>query len=137
MKKCWCQQNSWDVSRDLFIFWMFFRKGIIVSRFIIIGHVWQILGSGGVFALLHPWAAMKRPILIMSKRTTLKVCVPKKKKIMWKRVKLPYIIGEKKMNILLQLMRLPRCLCPFCSRSQWNPLKNKWSRNPWKFRKSY
>ena len=25
VKRCWCQQNSSDVSRDLYIYWIFFR----------------------------------------------------------------------------------------------------------------
>ena len=44
VKKCWCQQNSRAVSRDLYVFWIFFTSGIAVSSFIIVGYVWQILG---------------------------------------------------------------------------------------------
>ena len=40
MKKCWCQQNSRDVSRDSCIFWIFLRWGITVPSFIIVGCVW-------------------------------------------------------------------------------------------------
>ena len=43
VKKYWCQQNSRGVSRDSYIFWIFFGWGITVPRFIIVGFVWQIL----------------------------------------------------------------------------------------------
>ena len=43
MKNYWCQQNSKGVSRDSYIFWVFFRLGIAVTSFIIVGYVWQIL----------------------------------------------------------------------------------------------
>ena len=46
MKKCWCQQNSRDVSSDLYIFWVFPRYGITAPSFIIVGYMWQILGRG-------------------------------------------------------------------------------------------
>ena len=49
VKKWWCQQNSRGVSRDSYIFRIFFRWGIIVSRFIIAGYVWQILRRGTFF----------------------------------------------------------------------------------------
>ena len=41
-KKYWWQQNSKFVSRDSYIFWIFFGWGIIVASFIIVGYVWQI-----------------------------------------------------------------------------------------------
>ena len=41
-KKFWWQQNSKFVSRDSYIFWIFFGWGIIVASFIIVGYVWQI-----------------------------------------------------------------------------------------------
>ena len=50
VKKGWCQQNSEGVSRDSYIFWIFFRQGITVPILIVAGYVWQILGSGGLFA---------------------------------------------------------------------------------------
>ena len=62
VKKCWCQQNSECVSRDSYIFRIFFRQGITVPIFIIVGYLWQILGREGLFAP-HPWAAPKMPIL--------------------------------------------------------------------------
>ena len=45
VKKCWCQQNSRGVSLDSYIFWIFFRQGIIVPSFFIVGYMWQILGE--------------------------------------------------------------------------------------------
>ena len=30
VKKCWCQWNWGGVSRDSYIFWIFFRQGIII-----------------------------------------------------------------------------------------------------------
>ena len=50
-EKCRCQQNLKGVSRDSYIFSIFFRKGITVTSFIIAGHVWQISGRGSLFAL--------------------------------------------------------------------------------------
>ena len=50
--KCWCQQNFRVLSRDPYIFWVFFRLGIIVPSFITVGYVRQILGRGGLFG--HP-----------------------------------------------------------------------------------
>ena len=49
MKKCWCQQNSKGVSRDSYIFWVFFSQGITVPSFMIVGYVWQISGRWGLF----------------------------------------------------------------------------------------
>ena len=46
MKKCWCRQNWWSVSRDLYIFVVFFRSGKTVLSFIIFGYVQHILGRG-------------------------------------------------------------------------------------------
>ena len=47
VKKCWCQQNSRDVSRDLYIFWIFLRSGITLPSVIIVGYVWEILERRG------------------------------------------------------------------------------------------
>ena len=61
MKKCWCQQNSWIVSRDLNNFWIFFRQGTIVPSFIIVRFMWQTLGRGVL--LLSPYvSSLKKPI---------------------------------------------------------------------------
>ena len=62
VKKCWCQLNPSGVSRDLYIFWIFFRYGITVPSFIIVGFVWRILGRG-VKKVPHTWAAPKKSIL--------------------------------------------------------------------------
>ena len=53
VKKCWCQQKSEGV--------IFFRSGITVPSFNIVGYVWQILGKGAFLAPLRPWAAPKCP----------------------------------------------------------------------------
>ena len=53
VKKCWCQQNPRGVSCDSYSFWNFFRYGITVPSFIIVGYVWQILGRG-TFSFLSP-----------------------------------------------------------------------------------
>ena len=57
VRTCWYQQNSKDVLRDLYNFWIFFRRGIIVPSFIIAGYVRQILrglgGKDGTFCLPH------------------------------------------------------------------------------------
>ena len=37
------------MSRDSYSFWIFFRKGITVLSFIIVGYVWQIVGKGEPF----------------------------------------------------------------------------------------
>ena len=64
VKKWWFQQNSGGASRDSYVFWIFFRYGIIVPSFITVGYLWQILGRGALFAPPpHPWAAPKMPIL--------------------------------------------------------------------------
>ena len=49
-------------SHDSYIFWTFFREGITVPNFIIVGYVWQTLGRGA-FLLPHTWAATKMAIL--------------------------------------------------------------------------
>ena len=54
VKKRWCQQNSRGVSRDSYIFWIYFMEGITVPSFIIAGYVLQILGRGSLFAPLPP-----------------------------------------------------------------------------------
>ena len=51
MKKCWCQQNSKGVSRDLYVFLILFRYDIAVPIFIIVEYVWQILGKGAICPL--------------------------------------------------------------------------------------
>ena len=62
VKKCWCQQNSMGVSRDLCIFWIFFRYGITVPSFINVQYVWQILERGGI--LSPPFVSSpEKPIL--------------------------------------------------------------------------
>ena len=59
VKECWCQQNSRNVSRDLYIFFIFLREGITVQSFIIAGYVWWILrrvGQKGPPPILEqPW----------------------------------------------------------------------------------
>ena len=51
LKKSWCQQNLRVVPRELgFFFLIFLRWDITVTSFIIVGHVWQILGRGDFFA---------------------------------------------------------------------------------------
>ena len=52
VKKYWYQLNSRGVSRDSYIFWIFFRQVITVSSFNMVGYVWQILGRGVFFS--HP-----------------------------------------------------------------------------------
>ena len=66
-KKCWCSENSRDVSHDLHIFWIFHRYGITVSSFIIVGYAWQVSGRG-TFPPSRPtlpdlWAVPKKPML--------------------------------------------------------------------------
>ena len=56
-------QKSRGVSRDLYIFWIFFRKSISLPSFIIKRYVWHILGRGAFLPHHYPWAAPKRPIL--------------------------------------------------------------------------
>ena len=57
-----------DVSRNqewvtwFVYFWTFFREGITVPNFIIVGYVWQTLGRGA-FILSHTWTATKMAIL--------------------------------------------------------------------------
>ena len=51
VKKCWCQQNSRDVSHDLYIFWFFLREGITVPIFIIVGHLWHFRERGPSYQL--------------------------------------------------------------------------------------
>ena len=50
-KKCRFQQNSGGVPRDSYIFLIFFRSGITVPSFIIVGYVLQILERVGLFGL--------------------------------------------------------------------------------------
>ena len=71
-KKCWCQQSSMGVSHDSYIFLIFFRQGLTVPSFIIVGYVWQILGRGP-FCSPHLWAALKKRILNRVKITKLLV----------------------------------------------------------------
>ena len=63
MKKYWCQQNSKDMSFDLYNFWIFVRKGI-AAKF----HHFRICVTDfreGYLLKPHPhsWADTKRPIL--------------------------------------------------------------------------
>ena len=53
VKKCWHQQNSTGVSRDWYIFRIFFGHGMSAPSFIIVRYVWQILGREA-FLLLPP-----------------------------------------------------------------------------------
>ena len=64
-KKYWCQQNPRGVPHDLHIFWIFFRYGIFVPSFIIVGYERQILGRALFRPFLPPhlWPAPQRPIL--------------------------------------------------------------------------
>ena len=59
VKKCWCQQNSRSVSRDSYIFWIFFRWGITVPSFIIVTD----FRGGSFLPPPHPSAVPKMPIL--------------------------------------------------------------------------
>ena len=43
-KKCWCQQRSSGVSRDLYIFWIFSGQGVTVPSAIIARYVRHTLG---------------------------------------------------------------------------------------------
>ena len=56
-EKFWCQQNSRGVPSGSYIFRIFFRKGITVPSFIIVGYVWKILGSGDLFEPTLPLAS--------------------------------------------------------------------------------
>ena len=59
------------MSRHSYVFWIFFRQGIIIPSFIIVGYVWQILGRGGAFLVPpHPLAAPKSPSWIGLKALT-------------------------------------------------------------------
>ena len=60
VKKRWCQQKSWYVSRYSYIFWIFFRQGVTMPSFIIVGYVWQILGRGGSFCTPPPSVSSPR-----------------------------------------------------------------------------
>ena len=53
MKKCWCRRNLRVVSCDSHIFWVFFRWGITVQSFIIVGYIWQISGRGSFLIPMH------------------------------------------------------------------------------------
>ena len=50
VKKCWYQQNLTVVSRNWYIFWIFFMQGITVLSVIIVGYVWQLLWKVRFFA---------------------------------------------------------------------------------------
>ena len=65
VKKYWRQQNSKGVSRDLYIFWSFFRQVMTVPSFMNVGYEWDILGK---WAFLPPIReqAWKVPSLIGS-----------------------------------------------------------------------
>ena len=42
--------NPYSVSLDLYVFWIFFRQGITLPNFIMVGYVRQTLGEEGLFA---------------------------------------------------------------------------------------
>ena len=68
VNKRWRQQSWRGVSRDSFIFWIFFRQGITVPSFIIVRYAWHILGRGAflvsppsvkIHKMTHPeWGLM-------------------------------------------------------------------------------
>ena len=62
MGKCWCQQNSRNVSRDSFIF---FRSSLSNYNCVKFHNCRICRGAGEAFCppALHLWAALKRPIL--------------------------------------------------------------------------
>ena len=62
-KKFWCQQNSRGVSRDSYFCLIFFRHGMPVPSFIIVGYVRQTLDKWAFLGPPHQWAAPKKPIL--------------------------------------------------------------------------
>ena len=64
VKKCWCQQNPSCVSCDSYSFWNFFRYGITLPIFIIVGYVWHILGRGAFLVLLIREQPQKSPTWI-------------------------------------------------------------------------
>ena len=59
VKKYWRQQNSKGVSRDLYIFWSFFRQVMTVPSFMNVGYVWDILGK---WAFLPPIREQARKV---------------------------------------------------------------------------
>ena len=61
-EKCWSQHISKGMSRDLYIFYIFFRSGLTVPTFIIARYLRQIWGRGPLWPH-HPWAAPKATIL--------------------------------------------------------------------------
>ena len=61
VRKCCCQHNSESVSHDSYIFWIFFRSGITVRSFIIVGHVWQILGRAAFLPPPPPPPSVSSP----------------------------------------------------------------------------
>ena len=80
LKKCWCQQNLWCAWRDLYVLWIFFRKGTVVSSFNIAGYVWQILekkGGGAHFAPISE-QPQKGPFWIgLKKKVSFSVSLPR------------------------------------------------------------
>ena len=67
MKKFWCQQNSRSVSRDLYIFWIFFRQDITGRIFIIVGYAGQILEGGAFLPPPPPDPSVSSPEKAQSK----------------------------------------------------------------------
>ena len=68
MKNCWCQHDARDVSRDSYIFWLFFRQGITAKfhqcRMCVTDFTERRAFLPPPPPLLpHPWAAPKKPIL--------------------------------------------------------------------------
>ena len=69
MQKCWCQHNSRSVSRDLYIFWIFFREGITVPSSIMSGYVCQVLGRGA-FCPHHCYNKIDKSLWKLKKKKT-------------------------------------------------------------------
>ena len=62
-KKCWYQQNSWGLLRDLYIFWIFFSYGTTMLSFINVGYMWQIFGRRRVPFCPSSVSSPEKPIL--------------------------------------------------------------------------
>ena len=63
-EKCWCQQNSRDVSRDLYIFLNLPQVKYNCAKFYHCRICVTDLGRGAKKPPLHPWAAPEKPIWI-------------------------------------------------------------------------
>ena len=79
MKKCWCQQNSWSVSRDLYIFVIFFRSGKTVLSY----HCWV---CAAYFRTGWPFLASS-------------ICEPPLKRPSWGELKWPACLVQMNCNI--------------------------------------